>query len=112
MSGAVSTKIPDGNENDRTSVVRDTAEGSKHRTIFGTIKDWFKKAAAAITDADEDDTPTPEKRGRKETEGGFLALARKVARRYSVLADFKGRRAVTSRYFRMDDEALEFAHRC
>jgi hypothetical protein len=71
-------------ENASTSAVRDTAEGSKNRTIAGAIKGLFRKVAKAITH--DKDEPRPEARRRRngETEGGFRKLARKIARQLTT----------------------------
>jgi hypothetical protein len=69
----------DASENDRTSAVRDTAEGNKHRTITGAIKGLFRTAVRAITRRDEDE-PQPRRRSG-ETGKAFAMAARATLRR-------------------------------
>jgi len=65
-------------ENASTSAVRDTAEGSKNRTIAGTIKGLFRKVAKAITHDDAEPAPEPRRRRSGETEGEFRKLVRQI----------------------------------
>jgi hypothetical protein len=78
----------DTSENDSTGAVRDTAPGSKNRTITGTIKGLFRDAVNALTRRDEDE-PQPPRRRRGETEGDFRMLARKAARRFDARTQFR-----------------------
>ena len=68
-------------ENDRTSAVRFTAEGSGNRKIAGAIKALFKDAVKALTGRD-DDEPQPDTRRHKsgETEKGFGMAANAITR--------------------------------
>lgn len=79
----------DTSESDRTGAVRDTASGSKHRTITETIKGLFRAAMNAVTRRDETEPRPPRRRRRGETEGDFRRLARKAARRLDVRKQFQ-----------------------
>lgn len=68
----------DTSESDRTAAVRDTASGTKNRTITETIKGLFRAARNALTRRDEAEPPPPRRR-RGETEGDFRKLGRKLA---------------------------------
>lgn len=96
MTGAAS-------ENDSTFAVRDTAEGSKNRTIAGAIESLFRSVAKAIIGRDEDE-PQPETRRRRsgETEGdlrkpvvrSYLAAKPAARGRYAALRPTKVEAAV------------------
>ena len=72
-----------GSENDRTSADGFSAEGTKHRTISGTIKELFK-AAKAITGGE--DEPEPERRRAKDggSEGGMMRMARQFSHLFTA----------------------------
>lgn len=67
------TTITGASANDSTSAVRDTAEGSKNRTIAGAIKGLFRKAAKAGTFRPAG-TPRPKTRRRKGGEDTHAAF--------------------------------------
>jgi hypothetical protein len=79
----MTTTTGSAGENDSTCAVRDTAQGSKDRTIAGTIKRLFRDVAKAITRAL--DAPQPKARRRRrsgeDTRDPFPAVARKMAGR-------------------------------
>lgn len=78
---------------DRTSAVRDTAEGSKSRTITGAIKGLFREAVKVLMRRNEAEPP-PARRRSGETEGDFRRLARQIVRTVSkVGAAARGRYA-------------------
>jgi hypothetical protein len=86
-------------ENGSTFAVRDTAKGSKNRTIAGAIKALFRKTAQLVSGRDDDEPrPQTRRRGRGETEGDLrkpmLRPSRAAARgRYAALQPVKAEQA-------------------
>ena len=82
MTIATTTAIGDesASENGSTSAVRDMAEGSKDRTIAGAIKGLFSDAAKILMRPDDEELPSPRRRGG-DTEKGFGIAARNFVRR-------------------------------
>lgn len=97
--------------NDDTLAVRDTAGGSKNRTITGAINGLFREAVKVLTRRAEDEEPPRERRRGGDTEGAFQRLARKVARRFDARQSFRRRAAITSRYIALAAEARAGAAR-
>ncbi|MGE4046253.1 MAG: hypothetical protein AB7F35_15460 [Acetobacteraceae bacterium] len=111
MTATASTST---SENDSTLAVRDTAGGSKNRTIAGAIKGLFRSVAKAITREEEEPKPEPRRRRSGETEGDFRKLGRKLARRFDPHKSFRrlAKKAARRRHrtMKLPAEAYTGAH--
>jgi len=84
-AGGNATTITSASANDSTCAVRDTAQGSRNRTITGSIRALFRSAAKAVTDAD-DEPPPERRRDRKEgdRDGGMMRFALRFSRLFAA----------------------------